>query len=217
MGRVRSLLVTGRFDRLWARTQREIPGARIVLRKDSTFLAVVFGALGWLLKVVTFGKKKIDYSAFATTIGRTLYMPDGYLWWDDVEKYRRLRHELVHLRQFRCWPFPFLGHRGVWRINAVLMGLCYLLVLPAFLTMRAHFERAGYTQTMLVRWEMGGLRSTRDRERHIAWLVRTFSTGKYFWMSTAKRTKKWASTTMLQIMDGEICNDRDDVDAPQQS
>jgi len=159
--------MANRFDLLWERTQREIPGAEIVLRKNSLLLKVVFGALHWLLRIVTLGRVKSDYSGFATTVCRTIYMPDDFPWWSDYQRYSRLRHELVHLRQFRTWPMPFLGCRGLWLINAAIMGLCYLLVLPVLLTFRAKFEKEGYRESILVRWECGGLREA-VRMIHVA-------------------------------------------------
>ena len=81
-----------RFERLWERTQKEIPGVRIVLRKDSVFLGFIFGLLSLPAKLL--GRPPKDYSGFSTTIGRTLYSPDDFWDWGDDAKYERLRHEL---------------------------------------------------------------------------------------------------------------------------
>jgi hypothetical protein len=199
----------GRFDRLWERTQQEIPGARITLRKDSTLLKVIFGSLCWLIRVVTLGKVKPDYSGFATTLGRAIYMPDSFPWWSDDSKYVRLRHELIHLRQFRRWPFRCLDRRGVWRINALIMGFCYLLVLPVRWTFRAKFEREGYAQTILVKVETGTLGNT---ERLVAWIAETFSTSKYAWMDSHTHAYEWADGVLQAALLEKFTNDHDNVD-----
>jgi hypothetical protein len=207
------LYVAGRFDELWAKTQKEIPGARIVMHKDSTLRKVIFGLLKALVWVFTFGKGRTNWDTFTTTISRTLYVPDTFWWWSDEDRYRLLRHELVHLRQVRSWPFPFLNHWGVWRINSLIFGICYLLVLPVRWTLRAKFEREGYTQTMLVWWELHERWNNSEAvERYVAWMVKTFGTSVYFFMDSKKHAEKWARETIEKIKKGEITNDRDRID-----
>lgn len=199
----------GRFDRLWEQTQKEIPRARITLRKDSTLLKVVFGALHWLLRIVTFGKVKSDYSGFATTVLWVIYMPDDFPWWSDSKKYRRLRHELIHLRQVRRWPMAFLDKPGLWWINAFLMSFCYLLVLPVRRTFRSKLEREGYEQSILVRHELNQLG---DVDRLVDWIAKTFSTSKYAWMDSYGRAHRWALGVVHAAIDGTLVNERDNVD-----
>lgn len=205
-----------RFERLWEKVQEEIPGARVLQRSESTFLKVIFGVLGFLVKLFTLWRVKPNWSGFTTTISRTMYVPDGF-WedgkdWDDERRYRLLRHELVHMRQFREWPMKFLARPWLWPINAVIMGFCYIFAFPVIWTFRAKFEREGYTQSMLTRYEIRGNRSANQKKWYAEHMGKTFGTSVYFWMWTRKAAEKWAMETMEKIERGEIRNDRDNVD-----
>jgi hypothetical protein len=196
----------GRFEQLWERTQKEIPGARIVLHKDSWFLKLT----RWLMKNVL--RLETDYSHFTTTVSRTMYVPDDFWEWSDNARYKLLRHELMHLRQFRNWPFGFLGKPAIWWVNFVCMAFAYILCLPVLLTIRAKFERAGYEQSMLARYELGGLRSDSDKEWYARRMEKTFGSGIYFWMWLKKAAYEWAIATIKDIEAGKITNDRDRIE-----
>lgn len=186
------------FPVLLGRVKREFPGFRIKDRKKS-FLQPVF----WLLEKIT----RRNYDTFTTTIGSTMYV--GPLWYkrSSRSKYRNLRHELMHVRQFYCWPL------GRWAapLNHVLMALCYLLVLPIVLTMRARFEREGYKQTLLVEYELYGQISEERMEGNARWLADTFGGPAYLFMWTKKAAYDWAMRTQRQINQGLISNPEDRV------
>lgn len=184
-----------RFETLWPRVVQEIPGARIVKRSD-------FWLTRWM------GKR---YDNFTTTIWRTCYVSSQWDTRSSDDRYKTLRHELQHLRQFRNWPFKSLGRRYLWPINAVIMSLCYLLVLPVFWTLRAKFERAGYEQTLLVEYELGGLRTPEDQKSWIDWLTETFGGSTYAWMWTRNDAREWAKNTIMGITSGTITNEKDRV------
>jgi hypothetical protein len=123
-----------------------------------------------------------------------------------------LRHEVVHVRQFRQWPMKFLDTKYTWFLNAFLMGFCYLLVAPVFLTFRSMFEREGYTQTLLAAYEGGALRTPESVERHVDYMLSTFTgVAGYFYMDTATSTEKWARQTIEDIVNGKITNSKDTV------
>lgn len=206
--------MTDRFDKLWRRTQQEIPGVRIILHSESRLRRLLFWLLSMSVSLFSFGKADTDWSSYTSTIGRTLYVPDTFWEWSDVERYVLLRHELVHLRQFRCWPFPFLGVAGLWRINAFVTGMCYLFFpIPVFWTFRAKFEREGYTQSMLTYWEVWrSWRSMDSWDRYVLHMEDTFGGSRYFWMWTRDRARRWAISTLGDIVSGRIVNTRDDVD-----
>jgi hypothetical protein len=200
-----------KYTKLWALTRAEIPGVRIVLREDSRFMRLVFFLLTWLVRIFTFGKGRAEWDGFTTTIWRTLYVPNDFDEWTSYQKYSLLRHELRHLRQFRYWPIRRLGVRGWWRINAVLMSISYLLLpLPVFFTLRAKFERQGYTETALVRYETYGF-SKDYKQSFIKWMGDTFGGSSYFFMWRRKAAERWAEKTLGKIERGEIKNLRDAV------
>jgi hypothetical protein len=173
-----------------------------VVRRDRSWLAPIF----WLLRQVT-GQ---DYSNFTTTIFSTMYVGEDWGSSSANAKYKTLRHEMVHVDQFHRWP---LG-RWAWPINHVLMSLAYLLVLPAVWTLRAKFEREGYTQTLLVEHELGGPFTDARMEDNARWLTQIFSGPAYLFMWRKQATYAWAMETQRKINAGEISNSRDRVETP---
>ena len=186
-----------RYTILLSRTKRTFPRMRVVKRKDSKFIRALF----WPLKL--FGVKGSEY---ATTIGSTIYVPDDFDERSATSQYRMLRHEKVHVRQFHMWPIPV---RWLWPINHVLMGFCYLFVLPTLLTMRSYFEKQAYTQTLVSMWEDG------DLPQHgwpgvATWLAEVFGGSQYLWMSTRGKGHLWALTTLKNIAFGRITSAAED-------
>lgn len=196
-----------RFVKLLIRVQKEIPGIRVLRRDQSLLMRMVF----WFLRSVL--RMKRNYGGFTTTIWRTLYVPATFDTWASDERYRLLRHELTHLRQFRNWPIKALGRPYFWVINACLMSLCYTLVLPVFWTFRAKFEREGYTQTMLADYEMGELPPQRQA-MYIDRMEETFGGSVYFYMWRRKAAREWAQQTLSDILTEKIVNTKDRIDMP---
>ena len=69
-----------------------------------------------------------------TTIGRTLYVTADWDQRDPSERYCTLRHEAVHLQQFRRWTLP--GMAIFYLLLPLPVGLAYF---------RARFETVSYT------------------------------------------------------------------------
>lgn len=190
-----------RYLTLLVRTQKEIPSCKVVRKSDSKFMRFLNFFVGMF--------NKNFMNSYTTTIFRTIYVPDDFPLRDADQQYSTLRHEMQHLRQFRSWPFKSLAKPGLWWINALIMAFCYTLVLPVWWTFRAHFEKAGYTQTLLVEYELGKLQ---DTERWVNWLVETFAGPSYLYMDDRKTAEKWARDTIIGIVSGKIRNDQDRID-----
>jgi hypothetical protein len=190
-----------RYQILFARVKSLYPRFNVRAR-DSSWLYPLF----WLLKKIT----RREYDTFTTTVFSTMYV--GPAWEDKTpnEKYKTLRHEMKHIRQFHEFPLP----RFLWPVNHLLMALCYILVLPILLTMRAKFEREAYTQTMLVEFELRGAFSERKMEDWARWMAETFGSAMYLLMWRGKPAYAWAMDTMRKINAGEITNKLDRVDLP---
>lgn len=187
-----------RFELLRQQTAAEFPRFRIRARNKS-WLRLIF----WLLAKIT----RKNFSSFTTTIGSTMYVGTDWDTMGSNEKYIILRHEKKHIDQFHRWP---LG-RWAWPVNHVLMGLCYLLVLPAIFTLRARFEREAYTQTLLVQFELKGKISDGQMERNAAWLAEMFGGSAYLFMWRRRKAYEWAMETQRRINAGEITNQKDRV------
>jgi hypothetical protein len=173
-----------------------------VKKRDSSWLLPIF----WLLSKVT-GQ---SYDNFTTTIFSTMYVGPNWEKKSVDRKYRTLRHELKHIKQFHCFP---LG-RWAWPLNHLLMALCYLLILPFVLTMRSRLEREGYTQTLLVEFELDGPFTDERMEYNARWLSGTFGGSAYAWMWRKTAAYAWAMETMRKINAGEIRNAADRVILP---
>src|SRR5205823_1232628 len=90
-----------------------------------------------LLWVLTLGAQSRYLDAYATTIGRTIWLPRNWAARPPAERAETLLHELVHVRQFR-------------RFGLVPMAVAYLLLpLPMGLSWcRMRLEREAYEETV---------------------------------------------------------------------
>lgn len=164
-----------------------------VVERRGTWLGAIF----WVLEKLT----RTSRSTFHTTIGSTMYVGDNWLQKSDEERYRTLRHELVHVRQFHDWP---LGPT-FWVLNHIIFSLCYLLLLPARWTFRARFEREAYEETLLAEAEArGGVIPEERMEYNARWLAETFGGPMYFWMWNRKAAYAWAMRTQRAISAGDL-------------
>jgi len=144
----------------------EIPGFRIVRKDQSAF----HRAIHHVLRVLTFGKMTSYLDSYQTTIGKTVYVTSDWDDWDPDERYMTLRHEAVHLRQFRRYTLP-------------VMALVYVLLpLPAGLAYgRAKLEMEAYEETIRAAAEVRGLGYVRGAE-HRAYVLEQFTGSSYVWM-----------------------------------
>lgn len=186
------------FDALAIQTKKTFPRFRIVER-DRSWLRPIF----WCLEKIT----RRSYAGFTTTVFSTMYVGSTWQRKTEVAKYRTLRHEKIHIHQFYEWPFG----RRFWLVNHLLTALCYLFVLPVFWTLRSKFEREGYTQTLLVEYELEGKFDDDRLEENAQWLAKTFGTSTYLWMWSRGKAYSWALDTQYKIMREEISNPRDRV------
>jgi hypothetical protein len=155
-----------RYDALVAALAREFPRFRIV-RKDRSALQRAIGAA---LAALTLGRMRSYLDSYQTTIGSTVYVTAD---WDDRdpdERYVTLRHEAVHLRQFRRLTRP--GMAVLYLLLPLPMGLAWC---------RARLEREAYAETVRAAAEVWGIerpRSAAFRRR----VIDQFTGAAYGWM-----------------------------------
>lgn len=169
-------------DALLEQLACELPGLRLVHKRDSALCRVLDVAL----RVVTLGRQPAFMTRYVTTIGRTIYLPEGWERRGDVDRYATLRHEAVHLRQFR--RFGLLG-----------TSLLYLLpILPMGLALgRARLEQQAYAETLRAVAEQRGLDAAEALRAHV---VRQFVSGAYGWMWPFPRAiHRWFDRAMEEI------------------
>jgi hypothetical protein len=124
--------------------------------------------IGLLLRVVTLGGQDVYVERYVTTIGRSIYLTPDWEQRSLEDRYATLRHERVHLGQFR-------------RYGLIPMAIAYLLLpLPIGLAwVRARLEWEAYAETVRVWHELGG-RAATDRIRdHV---ISQFTGPSYAWM-----------------------------------
>lgn len=155
-----------RYTALVDALQAEIPGFRIV-RKDRSRLhrAIHVALIG-----VTFGRMRSYLDSFQTTIGRTVYVTADWDEWPADRRYVTLRHEAIHLRQFRKLTLP-------------VMALIYILFpLPMGLAWgRAWLEREAYAESIRAAAEVWGNDAVR-RPEYRNYVIDQFTGPSYGWM-----------------------------------
>ncbi len=142
------------------------PKVRIIKKGDSPFCRFI----DKVLKVVTFGGQRRFLDSFTTTFGNRIYVPDCWWMFTPGDRYCTLRHELVHVEQFKRYTWPG-------------MILLYIfLPLPAgFAGGRAYLEWEAYRESLVATWQVHG-----ELEAKSPWLkkriVGHFTGPEYGWM-----------------------------------
>ncbi len=137
----------------------EIPRFRLLAKESSLLMRVLHLLVRW------FNPRFL--AAYTTTIGHRVYMPASVRA-DPEGGTAVLRHERVHVEQFRRHPAWF--------------PVSYLLVPPVGVTMRARWELEAYTETMRVELERTGDVS----DRTIVNLVEVFAGPAYLYMDVRR-------------------------------
>jgi len=175
-----------RYDALVAALREEIPGFRIVRKDDSR----LHRAIDVALRAVTFGRMRDYLAQYQTTIGRTVYVTSDWDDWPADRRYVTLRHEAIHLRQFRKLTLP-------------VMALLYLLVpLPMGLAyFRARFEMEAYAESIRAAAEVWGPAEPRRAEFR-AHVVSQFLGASYGWMWPFRRAvERWYDRVLATLVD----------------
>ena len=148
------------------------PGVRVLPKSDSRFCRVIDRAL----RIITFGGQDRFLDSYVTTLGRRIYVPDSWFAMDAGERYCILRHEAVHLGQFRRFTWP----------GMILLYL--LLPLPVGLAGgRAWLEWQGYRETLDAHWQLYGPAAA-GADGLKKGIVRRFTGPDYAWMWVLGRT-----------------------------
>ena len=163
---------------------REIPGFRIV-RKDRSRL---HRAIHYALCVLTFGRMRSYLDSFQTTIGRTVYVTADWDDRDETDRYVTLRHEAVHLRQFRTYTLP--GMALLYVLLPLPMGLAWF---------RAHFEKQAYAESIRAAAEVWGPAYPR-RAEYRRYVIEQFTGAAYGWMWPFRRDlERWYDQVLASL------------------
>ena len=161
--------------------QREFPKLRIVRKPEWMRRLFASPLLSWL-----------HLNDFTQAIWNTIYLVEGWEGRSSTEQIVTLRHEAVHLRQFR-------------RYGPLLMSILYLFIFfPIGLAyFRAKFEREAYTESLIAKLQYLGF-SQEQLERHRRRYLQVFTTREYLWAWPFKKAVlRWAeediNTAILRL------------------
>ncbi|WP_428266273.1 hypothetical protein [Haliangium sp.] len=155
-----------RYVALLADIRAEFPSFRLLRKDGSRFQR----ALHWGLVVMTLGRMRAYLNGYQTTIGSTVYVTADWDHRDLDERYVTLRHERIHLRQFRRYTIP--GMAVLYLLLPLPMGLAWF---------RTRFEQEAYAESIRAAAAIHGLAHVRVgefRER----IVSQFLGPSYGWM-----------------------------------
>jgi hypothetical protein len=173
-----------RYDALVAALRDEIPGLRIV-RKDQSRL---HRAIDVALRIVTGGRMRDYLDSYQTTIGKTVYVTRDWDEWDADRRYVTMRHEAVHLRQFRKLTLPVMAVLYV--LLPLPMGLAYF---------RARFEMEAYAESIRAAAEVWGPDYPR-RPEYRGHIVEQFVSASYGWMWPFRRSiERWYESVLRTL------------------
>ncbi len=177
-----------RYDALVEALRAEFPTFRIV-RKDRS---PIHRAIHVALIVLTFGRMRSYLDSYQTTIRRTVYVTSDWDEWDPDRRYVTLRHEAVHLRQFRTYTLP--GMAMLYVLLPLPMGLAWF---------RAHFEKEAYAETIRAAAEVWGAEYARS-EAHRTHVIDQFVGPSYGWMWPFRASlERWYDQVLATLPTGE--------------
>ncbi len=171
-----------RSDAFIQEIQREFPMFRIVPKRESRLQRAIHVAL----LIVTAGGMRSYLTIYHTVLFGTLWVPDSWAAFPDLDRYILLRHERVHLRQRA-------------RMGDLLMAFVYLIpFFPLFLAYgRARLEWEAYEETLLATAEVHGLPAARALKEGI---FQRFTGADYGWMWPFRRTlERWFTESMTRV------------------
>lgn len=173
-----------RYTALVEALQAEIPGFRIVRKDRSRFHRAIHVAL----RLVTFGRMTDYLDSYQTTIGKTVYVTCDWDDWPADRRYVTLRHEAIHLRQFRKYTLPVMALLYV--LLPLPMGLAYC---------RARFEMEAYAETIRAAAEVYGPHVPRSDE-YRTYVIGQFTGASYGWMwPFKKRLDRWYDQILASL------------------
>ena len=175
-----------RYDALVEALRAEFPRFRIV-RKDQSRL---HRAIHRALIVLTFGQMRSYLDSFQTTIGNTVYVTPDWDDWSSDRRYVTLRHEAIHLRQFRKYTLP--GMALLYVLLPLPMGLAWF---------RAYFEKEAYAESVRAAAEVWG-KEYPARPEYRSYVLGQFTGASYGWMWPFRRGLERWYDRVLASLDG---------------
>lgn len=139
---------------------------------------------------LTLGRMRSYLDSFHTTIRKTVYVTADWDALDADQRYVTLRHEAVHLRQFRKLTLP--GMALLYLLVPLPMGLAYF---------RAYFEKQAYAETIRAAAEVWGLDTVRAPS-YREYVIGQFTGASYGWMWPFRLgLERWYDQILASVAD----------------
>ena len=179
--------VSARLDQLLADFARATPPVRVVPKRGDALQRAIDRAL----RLVTLGGQHRYLSDYVTTLGRSIYVPDGWEALSPRTRYLILRHEAVHLAQFDRWGW--VGMVLLYGLLPLPMGLAYG---------RARLEWEAYAETLRATAEVDGIAAARSPALADE-IVARFTGPDYAWMwPFPGRVRRWIADCLDGLAQG---------------
>jgi hypothetical protein len=176
----------GRYEALLEEIRREFPGFRVIRKDASRLQRAIHGAL----RLVTAGQMKSYLDGYQTTIGLRVYVTSDWDARSADDRYITMRHELVHLRQFR--RYTLLGVAILYLLLPLPLGVAYF---------RARFEQEAYAESIRAAAEIYG-RGHVARGPFREHVIRQFTGPSYGWMWPFRRRLEHWYDGVLKTLPG---------------
>lgn len=177
------MLSNENYEKLLAEIKEEFSDFEVVKKSESRLMK----SIDAFLKIATLGKMKSFMDSFVTTVGNTVYVPDGWSTRSTASKAITMRHERVHMRQSKS-------------IGRFKFSLLYLLapVPVVWAYYRTKFEKEGYEESLRAYNEYYGKKFfTLALREHV---VNHFVSAEYFWMWPWKKSiEQWYDALVSEI------------------
>jgi hypothetical protein len=176
-----------RTDALLTALRAEFPRLRIVHKAEHAWSRRVDTLLRWL----TFGGQAAYVSTYTTVLGQTIYLPSSWATRSDASRYITLRHEAVHLRQFR---------RFTWVGMTLIYGVLFLPV--GLAAGRAWIEWEAYRETLRAYADVYGPQAAADAGLHAHIRLQFTGPAYLFMWPFPRQVQRWIDAEVARIQTG---------------
>jgi len=175
------------YDEYIEKVREEIPSFAVIRKRDSWLMKVI----DVILKIISFGQIKEFMDNYTTTIGSKICVPDSWETKSDNSRIITIRHEVVHIRQFKKYTFPL--YIFLYLFVFFPIGLAYF---------RMKFEKAGYREGTKAALELLGDKYVNNEyKEHI---IRQFTSSSYFWCWPFRKSIETWYNNMIREVREEI-------------
>lgn len=181
------MALADRYQLLLDEIRAEFPDFRVVRKHESR----LHRAIHYGLMVATLGGMRTYLGSYQTTIGMTVYVTSDWDGREADERYVTMRHERVHLRQFR--RYGLVGMALLYVLMPLPMGLAYF---------RARFEMEAYEETIRAAAALHGVEHVRTADFR-GYIVRQFVGASYGWMWPFRRRVEAWYDRIVAALDAE--------------